>query len=63
MASGAHSNFSTKKYLVNPSDNWFHSYYEYQLHYAKIAEKTDCKMLIIGCELVQTERKEEYWRS
>lgn len=59
----AHINFFDKEVPCEPKwSNWFRSYYEYQLHYAKIAEKTDCKMLIIGCELVQTERKEEYWR-
>lgn len=42
--------------------NWFASYTEYILHYGEIAEKTGCKMLIIGCELVMTERKEKYWR-
>lgn len=42
---------------------WFASYTEYMLHYARIAEDTSCEMLMIGCELVQTERKENYWRA
>lgn len=41
---------------------WFQEYTEYILHYAKIAGKVDCDMLIIGCELVELERKETYWR-
>ena len=41
---------------------WFKNYDEYILHYAKIAEDTGCELLLIGCELVQAERKEEYWR-
>lgn len=43
--------------------NWFLSYSEYLMHYAQIAEATKCEMLIIGCELVMTERKEDYWRA
>ncbi|GKX29977.1 hypothetical protein SH1V18_24570 [Vallitalea longa] len=42
--------------------DWFRSYTEYQLHYAAIAEKTKCMMIIIGCEMVQTERREREWR-
>lgn len=41
---------------------WFKSYTEYQLHYAKIAEKTNCKMFILGCEMIQSERCEKQWR-
>lgn len=59
----AHINFFDKEVPCEPKwSNWFRSYYEYQLHYARIAEETNCEMLIIGCELVQTERKEKYWR-
>lgn len=41
---------------------WFESYTKYLLHYAKLAEQTNCEMLIIGCELVQSERREVEWR-
>lgn len=41
---------------------WFESYMEYMVTYAKLAEEVGCEMLIIGCELVMTERKEKEWR-
>ncbi|MDR1867852.1 MAG: hypothetical protein LBQ77_06280 [Treponema sp.] len=42
--------------------NWFHSYKQFQLHYAQIAEETHCFMFIMGCEMVMAERKEAEWR-
>lgn len=42
---------------------WFESYTAYLLHYAQIAEYTGCEMFCVGCELLGTERKEEYWRN
>lgn len=42
--------------------NWFCSYTEFQLHYAKIAEQTGCEIFIAGCEMVMTERREAEWR-
>ncbi|NLM11828.1 MAG: 1,4-beta-xylanase [Clostridiaceae bacterium] len=42
--------------------DWFKSYTGYQLHYAQIAEKTGCEMLIVGCEMVMSERREKEWR-
>lgn len=42
---------------------WFENYTKYMLHYAAIAEKTGCEMLMIGCELVMAERQEKYWRA
>ncbi len=41
---------------------WFENYMSYILHYAELAQQTNCEMLMIGCEMVMTERKEEYWR-
>lgn len=41
---------------------WFASYKAYMLHYAELARRTGCEMLCIGCEMLGTERKEEYWR-
>lgn len=41
---------------------WFENYMSYILHYARLAEQTGCEMLMIGCEMVMTERKEDYWR-
>ena len=41
---------------------WFESYTEYQCHYAEIAEKIKAEMLIVGCEMVQAERRDREWR-
>ena len=42
--------------------NWFKSYTEFQLRYAKVAEDTKCDMFIAGCEMVMSERREKEWR-
>ena len=42
---------------------WFASYTLYQAHYARLAELTQCKMLIVGCEMVQSEHREQEWRN
>lgn len=42
--------------------NWFASYTRFQLHYAKIAERTGCEMFIAGCEMVMSEHREREWR-
>lgn len=41
---------------------WFASYTDFQLHYARLAEETGCEMFIAGCEMVMTEHREEEWR-
>ena len=41
---------------------WFKSYTAYQLHYARIAEAEDVEMFIVGCEMVQAERRADEWR-
>ena len=41
---------------------WFASYTEFQLHYARIAEEMKCDMFIAGCEMVMTEYRESEWR-
>lgn len=59
----AHINFFDKEVPGEAKwSNWFSDYFAYLLHYAVLAEETDCEMLIIGCEMVQAERKAEYWR-
>jgi hypothetical protein len=59
----AHINFFDLDVPCEPKwSDWFKSYTAYQLHYAKIAEETNCEMLIVGCEMVQTERREQEWR-
>lgn len=42
---------------------WFTNYERYLLHYARLAQRTDCEMLVIGCELVMMEKREIQWRS
>lgn len=42
--------------------DWFASYREFILHYARIAEKTGCDMFCIGCEMVQAHKREAEWR-
>lgn len=42
---------------------WFQEYTQYIMHYAKLAERVSCDMLVIGCELVELEQKETYWRT
>lgn len=59
----AHINFFDEDVPCEPKwGNWFSAYSEFQTHYARIAEKTGCEMLIAGCEMVQSERREAEWR-
>ncbi len=41
---------------------WFKAYTDFQLHYACIAEETGVDMFIAGCEMVQSEHREDEWR-
>src|SRR5690625_624890 len=60
----AHINFFDNDIPCEPKwHEWFDSYTKYQLHYAEIAEKTACEMFIVGCEMVQAERRAEEWRT
>lgn len=43
-------------------DAWFDNYGKYQLHYAKLAQKCGCEMIIAGCELVMSESHTNHWR-
>lgn len=43
-------------------DEWFSCYTAFMCHYAEIAEDTGVEMLCIGCEMLGTEHKEDYWR-
>lgn len=59
----AHINFFDEDVPCEPKwCNWFSSYTDFQLHFARIAEKTGCEMFIAGCEMVQTQRREAEWR-
>jgi len=41
---------------------WFSSYTAFLCHYAEIAEETGCEMFCVGCEMLGTEHKEDFWR-
>lgn len=60
----AHINFFDKDVPCEPKwSEWFSSYTNFILHYAAIAEEYNCEMFCIGCELVQTDRREAEWRT
>lgn len=59
----AHINFFDMDIPCEPKwSEWFSSYNDYIVHYAKIAEETNCEMFVIGCELVNADRREGEWR-
>ncbi|HHW68048.1 MAG: hypothetical protein PWP07_1325 [Epulopiscium sp.] len=59
----AHINFFDHDVPCEPKwKDWFLSYTKYQCHYAEIAQKSNCEMMIVGCEMVQSERRENEWR-
>ncbi|KAF1304506.1 glycoside hydrolase family 113 [Enterococcus sp. JM9B] len=59
----AHINFFDHDVPGEPKwSEWFASYTEYLLYYAALAEKNKCDMLVIGCELVNSDRRENEWR-
>lgn len=59
----AHINFFDEDVPCEPKwSDWFESYTEFQLHYAKIAEEIGCEIFIAGCEMVMSERREAQWR-
>lgn len=59
----AHINFFDEDVPCEPKwSNWFASYTEFQMHFARIAQQTGCEMFIAGCEMVQSERREMEWR-
>jgi len=42
---------------------WFASYGEMIMHYARIAEEERCEMICVGCEMVRADKREAEWRS
>ena len=59
----AHINFFDIDVPCEPKwKDWFRSYTAYQKHYAAIAEQEKCEMFIVGCEMVQSERRSAEWR-
>jgi hypothetical protein len=60
----AHINFFDIDVPPEPKwTDWWASYTGFITHYAKIAQETGCEMLCIGCEMVQTDRREQEWRT
>ncbi|MDQ0174097.1 hypothetical protein J2T19_005629 [Paenibacillus tundrae] len=59
----AHINFFDIDVPCEPKwKDWFRSYTAFQQHYAAIAEQEKCEMFIVGCEMVQSERRDQEWR-
>ncbi|MCD8013836.1 MAG: 1,4-beta-xylanase [Lachnospiraceae bacterium] len=59
----AHINFFDEDVPCEPKwSNWFQAYTDFQLHYAEIAQREGCEMFLPGCEMVQSERREQEWR-
>lgn len=59
----AHINFFDKDVHCEPKWScWFRAYTEFQLHFARLAQKTGCEMFIAGCEMVMSERRSYEWR-
>ncbi len=59
----AHINFFDKDVHCEPKwHNWFKSYTDFQVHYARIAQEEGCEMMIAGCEMVMSERRADEWR-
>lgn len=59
----AHINFFDHDVPCEPKwSEWFASYTEFVVHHARIAEEEGAEMLCIGCEMVQTDRREAEWR-
>jgi len=59
----AHINFFEIDVPCEPKwSDWFTSYRQFMVHYAKLAQEMSCEMLCIGCEMVQTDRREQQWR-
>ncbi|WP_116417373.1 glycoside hydrolase family 113 [Subtercola boreus] len=42
---------------------WFSSFARFMIHYARIAEEEGCEMLCVGCEMVQTDKRDTEWRA
>ena len=60
----AHINFFDIDVPPEPKwSEWFASYTEFIVHHARIAAEEGAEMLCIGCEMVQTDRREAEWRA
>ena len=43
--------------------DWFASFTRFVVHYARIAEEEGCEMLCVGCEMVQSDKRDVEWRA
>jgi len=60
----AHINFFDVDTPGEPSwTQWFSSYGEFIVHYARLAEELQCEMFCVGCEMVQSDRRADQWRA
>ncbi|WP_298845773.1 glycoside hydrolase family 113 [Clostridium sp.] len=60
----AHINFFDIDVPCEPKwSDWFKSYDKFIIHYANIAQKTGCFMFVVGCEMVQAQKREQEFRS
>ena len=60
----AHINFFDIDVPPEPKwSEWFAGYTEFIVHHARIAAEEGAEMLCIGCEMVQTDRREAEWRA
>jgi hypothetical protein len=59
----AHINFFDFEVPTEPTwKEWFSSYTDFQLHFARIAAKKNVDIFIIGCEMVQADKRDNEWR-
>lgn len=60
----AHINFFDVDVPCEPKwSDWFASYNEFIMHYAKLAQQLKVDMFCVGCEMVQADRREQEWRN
>ena len=60
----AHINFFDHAEPCEPSwGEWFTAYQSFISHYAVLAERMKAEMLVIGCELVNSDRRATEWRA
>lgn len=60
----AHINFFDIDVPPEPTwSQWFASYTEFLVHHARIAAEEGAEMLCIGCEMVQSDRRDAEWRA
>lgn len=60
----AHINFFDVDVPCEPKwSDWFASYTEFIVHYARIAQAEGVELFCVGCEMVQTDRRADEWRA